>query len=86
MENKQEVSSSHKDRCEQKRAAFKRGGVSISGWAKANRLNPSLVHHVLSSEECPARGESHRAAVLLGLKDGPTFESPGDFDPRKAAN
>jgi len=33
-------------------------------------LNPSTVYAVLSGQSQCRRGEAHRAAVLLGIKDG----------------
>lgn len=57
------------------RAEFKRQGVSISAWARKHNLSPQLVHRVLD-KGAATRGESHRAAVLLGLKKAPI----GDLD------
>ena len=51
------------------RAEFKRQGISVAAWAKKHNLNPQLVHRVLDAGN-GTRGESHRAAVLLGLKQG----------------
>lgn len=51
-------------------AEFARKGLSIAKWAKEHELAPSVVHAVLKYGR-PARiGQSHKAAVLLGIKDG----------------
>lgn len=49
---------------------FARRGQSIRGWAKANDVDPSVAHGVLSGKLTGRIGESHKAAVLLGLKHG----------------
>ncbi len=54
------------------RAEFERKGLSIRGWAKAHGLPAGLVYDILRGNprrRC-LRGDSHRAAVLLGIKDG----------------
>ena len=45
-------------------------GLSISGWAKDHNLAPQYVYDLLNGRTAGERGESHRAAVLLGLKEG----------------
>jgi gp16 family phage-associated protein len=55
---------------EEVRKDFARKGLSISKWATRNRLNPNTVSDLLNGRKKGVRGESHRAAVLLGLKDG----------------
>lgn len=55
---------------EQVRREFDRRGQSIQSWAKAHGLDPNTVYQVLSGAKRGRRGEAHRAAVLLGLKDG----------------
>ena len=69
----------------QVRAAFERNGIAVASWAKANNLSPALVHRVLNSVKTPVRGASHRAAVLLGLKDGDASLDAKNYDPRRAA-
>lgn len=61
------------------RAEFERTGTSIAQWARTHKLNPNLVYEILSGKanrKC-RRGQSHRAAVLLGLKDGVIGEGVG---------
>lgn len=51
-------------------ADFTRKGISIRGWAIANGLVPSVVHSLLKGRLTGRIGESHKAAVKLGLKHG----------------
>ena len=50
--------------------AFAERGLSISEWARKHNLAPQYVYDLLNGRTNGARGESHRAAVLLGLKEG----------------
>lgn len=52
------------------RAEFQRKGVSIASWAAANNLNVNMVFEVLSGRKKGIRGQAHKIAVLLGLKEG----------------
>lgn len=57
---------------EQARAEFERKGLSISAWARQRGVPASLVYEILRGNprrRC-LRGQSHRVAVLLGIKDG----------------
>ncbi|WP_390902727.1 DNA-binding protein [Sphingomonas oryzagri] len=51
------------------REAFRDKGVEVSAWARRNGFNIQLVHMILRGERKCERGQSHRIAVLLGLKD-----------------
>ena len=53
---------------------FSRKGLSIRGWALANGLSPAVVHGVLKGRYSGRIGESHKAAVKLGLKTGEIVE------------
>lgn len=59
---------------EQVLAEFARRGESISNWARERRLPASIVFDVLSGRVKGIRGNAHRAAVLLGLKEGEVTE------------
>ncbi|WP_026608718.1 hypothetical protein [Methylocaldum szegediense] len=48
---------------------FARKGISVSKWAKERGLHPAVVHGVLKGRKARI-GQSHKAAVLLGIKDG----------------
>lgn len=54
----------------QARAEFERRGVSIAAWAREHGVSRSLVYEILAGRKKCHRGDSHRIAVLLGLKDG----------------
>lgn len=49
---------------------FIRTGKSIASWAREHGVSPPLVRMILSGKRPGYRGQSHRIAVLLGIKDG----------------
>lgn len=49
---------------------FVNKGRSIRGWAIVNGLQPGVVHGVLKGRLAGRIGESHKAAVKLGIKRG----------------
>lgn len=51
-------------------ADFANKGISIRGWAITNGLEPSIVNSLLKGRLTGRIGESHKAAVKLGLKHG----------------
>ena len=55
---------------EQARAALDRKGLSIAEFSRKIELNKNLVSDLLNGRKKGLRGEAHRAAVLLGIKDG----------------
>ena len=55
---------------QQAREALEKRGQSAKDFATQHQLNPSTVYAVLSGQSQCRRGEAHRAAVLLGIKDG----------------
>lgn len=61
---------------EQIKAALSEQGLSVSAWAKANGLNPADVYALLNGHKKGLRGESHRIAVMLGLKEGRICNDP----------
>jgi gp16 family phage-associated protein len=52
------------------RRGFDRSGVSVSDWARERGFDIKLVHAILSGRRTCLRGQSHRIAVALGIKDG----------------
>lgn len=74
-----------KQRAEAKRQQFQRDGISIAAWAAANNLSTSLIYEIFRGKRPCIRGESHRAAILLGLKDGDPRANAKNYDPRRAA-
>lgn len=55
---------------EQARADLDRRGISIAEFSRKHDLNKNLVSDLLNGRIKGRRGEAHRAAVLLGIKDG----------------
>ncbi|MBB2884441.1 MULTISPECIES: DNA-binding protein [Pseudomonas] len=55
---------------QQAREVLEKRGQSAKDFAVLHNLNPSTVYAVLSGQSRCRRGEAHRAAVLLGIKDG----------------
>lgn len=53
---------------------FARKGISIAKWAKERGLPRSVVYAVLKGTRQGRIGQGHKAAVLLGLKDGEIIE------------
>ena len=49
---------------------FHERGISVAAWSRFNGFNPTLVYRVLQAKWAPTRGQSHRIAVALGLKEG----------------
>jgi gp16 family phage-associated protein len=56
---------------EQAKAWFISHGVCITEWCKSLGLDHGAVTDLLRGKSKGTRGESHRAAVLLGLKKDP---------------
>ena len=55
---------------EQARAKLDRAGISIAEFSRTHALNKNLVSDLLNGRKKGRRGEAHRAAVLLGIKQG----------------
>ena len=53
----------------QVRDDFSNSGISIAEWARDNNFSPDLVYRILKNNKTPQRGESHKIAVKLGLKE-----------------
>lgn len=51
-------------------ADFRRRGISVAGFARLHQLPEQTIRDLLSGKAKGHRGIAHRAAVLLGLKDG----------------
>lgn len=48
---------------------FSSAGISIAEWARDNQFSPDLVYRIFKNNKIPKRGESHKIAVKLGLKE-----------------
>lgn len=64
------------------RARFSRTGYSIQKWARELGVNPRMVTEVLSGRKKGVRGQAHKIAVALGIKDGVIV--PDGTDPVEA--
>ena len=51
------------------REQFAASGTTIVQWSTERGFNPNLVQSVLSGKRACVRGECHRIAVALGVKD-----------------
>lgn len=60
-------------------ADFARKGISIRSWAKKHGVNHAVVTGVLNGRFSGRIGESHKAAVLLGIKEGEIVDG-GDHE------
>lgn len=49
---------------------FSQKGISKADWAREHGIRPGVVYEIFSRRSSCKRGEAHRAAVLLGLKEG----------------
>jgi len=58
-------------------------GISIRKWALAHKLHPSVVHDVLKRGRAGRIGQSHNAAVLLGIKHGEVYPDTGPIPDQK---
>lgn len=47
-----------------------RKGISKADWARKHGIKPGVLYEIFSRRSSCRRGEAHRAAVLLGLKEG----------------
>ncbi|MBM3113248.1 DNA-binding protein [Pseudomonas alkylphenolica] len=56
--------------CKEARKRLEQQGITVKDFALKNALHPSTVYAVLLGQKKCLRGEAHRAAVLLGIKDG----------------
>lgn len=55
---------------EEVRVDFDRRGVNVTQWARDRGLTRQAVFAVLNGKTKGRRGDAHKAAVLLGIKDG----------------
>lgn len=55
---------------EQVIAELARKGITRAQWAAANGISRFIVYQVLTGKHEGRWGEAHRAAILLGLKEG----------------
>lgn len=76
------------------RARFEASGTVVAEWARLHGFNENMVHQVLAGRGKWKRGETHRIAVALGLKQeapppgvvtrsAPTPSPLGDLEPAR---
>lgn len=53
----------------QVREEFSASGISIAEWCRNNNVSPDLVYRILKNNRIPIRGESHKIAIKLGIKE-----------------
>lgn len=53
---------------QQVQAWFHENGISVAEWSARHGFSPVLVYAVMKGKRKCLRGESHRIAVMLGLK------------------
>lgn len=58
------------------REEFRRRGEPLASWARRNGFHPKTVYALFYGTNKGCSGNAHRAAVLLGLKEG-TIEERG---------
>lgn len=56
------------------RAEWLRKGLGQNDWARKHGFNPVTVSQVMNGINKGSRGEGHKVAVMLGLKDGEIIE------------
>ena len=52
------------------RAELDRRGLTVRDWARDHGVSERVVYELLRGRFKGRRGQAHKAAVLLGLKDG----------------
>lgn len=56
------------------RAEWLRKGQGQNAWARKHGFSPVTVSQVLNGTNKASRGDGHKIAVLLGIKDGEIVE------------
>ena len=54
----------------QAKAWLEHQGKSVQAFAREHGVDPATTYQVLSGRKKGRRGEAHKVAVLLGMKDG----------------
>lgn len=54
----------------QAKATLSRRGISARAWARQHQVSLAVTYRVLDGRCKGLRGEGHKVAVLLGIKDG----------------
>ena len=67
------------------RAELVRAGINVTEWAKTHGVARMTVVDVLRGRRQGLRGEAHKVAVALGLKDGDVVDVAKFKQLKKAA-
>lgn len=59
---------------------FHRKGITVAGWCREQGFSRSVVNALLHRGAPGLRGQSHKAAIALGLKPAPDNDLQGDAD------
>jgi gp16 family phage-associated protein len=59
------------------KAEWLRKGLGQNDWARRHGFRPATVSHVLNGINKATKGDGHKIAVLLGIKDGEIVEDGG---------
>jgi gp16 family phage-associated protein len=62
------------------RAELRRRGITVREFARRNHISAPTVYEVLGGRKQGHWGDAHRAAVLLGLKDGTIDSCKGEVN------
>ena len=62
------------------REDFARKGQSIASWAKKHGFSVPTTIQVLTGHNKASRGQGHKIAVMLGIKDGEIVEDESHVD------
>ncbi|WP_052231386.1 hypothetical protein [Tepidimonas taiwanensis] len=71
---------SYEERLAEVRRRFGRVGVTIPKVARDIGVHPEIIRRLLKGQTKGTRGASHKAAVLLGLKDGVVVEAGSAYE------
>jgi gp16 family phage-associated protein len=55
-----------------------RKGLGQNDWARRHGFHPATVSQVLNGINKATKGDGHRIAVMLGIKDGEIVEDAGN--------
>ena len=67
---------------EQARANLDNKGMTIAEWCRIHGFNRKMVADLLKGRKKGRYGEAHRAAVLLGIKQGVIVDRPKESKPQ----
>lgn len=57
------------------KAEWLRKGLGQNDWARRHGFSPATVSQVLNGTNKASRGDGHKIAVMLGIKDGEIVEN-----------